>query len=57
MLYQLSYSGGTRHGRRRVRFTFGRVVRSVFNTDNVEHPKAIGDRTTLTIMTALAEAG
>src|SRR5205085_1552655 len=34
-----------------------RTVRAVCNPDNVEHPKDIGDRSTLAIILALREAG
>jgi PD-(D/E)XK endonuclease len=49
LLYQLSYSGLNRDG--------SGTIRGVCNSDNVEHPKDIGDRSTLAIMLALREAG
>ena len=49
LLYQLSYSGA--NGNSSV------AVRHVCNPDNMDHPKDIGDRSTLAIMLALREAG
>src|SRR5437764_13935895 len=37
--------------------TSNRIVRFVCNLDNVEHPKDVGDRSTLAIIMALREAG
>jgi PD-(D/E)XK nuclease superfamily protein len=50
LLYQLSYSGNGG-------LNPSGAVRCVCNADNVEHPKDIGDRSTLAIMLALREAG
>jgi hypothetical protein len=47
VLCQLSYSGGSCNS----------SVRPVGNHDNVEHPKDIGDRSTLAIVIALRDAG
>jgi hypothetical protein len=49
LLYQLSYSGTRRNS--------SVAVRCVCNTDNIDHPKDIGERSTLAIMFALREAG
>ena len=49
MLYQLSYSGTD--------INPSEGVRHVCHSDNVDHPKDIGDHSTLAIMLALRKAG
>jgi PD-(D/E)XK nuclease superfamily protein len=49
MLYQLSYSGTNGDG--------SGAVRCVCDSDNVDHPKDVGDRSTLAVMFGLRACG
>ena len=58
LLYQLSYSGARRNGRRDSVVCFGHgLAEANGKLRKVEHPKKIGDRSTLAIMLALHDVG